>query len=110
MSSGHTFHRFIAASCTLSRTNCNIPGMFSGKAKWLIAAIAIIIVFALLGRRAAGYIPAFATWVESLGAIGPLVFIAGYIIATVALVPGSLLTLAAGALFGLVRGTLFVFV
>jgi uncharacterized membrane protein YdjX (TVP38/TMEM64 family) len=34
----------------------------------------------------------------------------GYIIATVAFVPGSLLTLTAGAIFGLLWGTLWVFV
>ncbi len=43
------------------------------------------------------------------GRLGPLVFIAGYIIATVGFIPGSLLTLAAGAIFGLVKGTIFVF-
>jgi len=84
--------------------------MPASKYKLLIAAIVLVAAVALLGRRAAGYIPAFAAYVESLGPIGPLVFMAGYVIATVALVPGSLLTLAAGALFGLVRGTLFVIV
>ena len=78
--------------------------------RWLLGAVVLAAIFALLGRRAAGYIPAFAAYVGSLGALGPIVFIAGYILATVAFVPGSLLTLAAGALFGLVRGTLFVFV
>jgi uncharacterized membrane protein YdjX (TVP38/TMEM64 family) len=77
---------------------------------WLVAGAGIVVVLLLLGRRAAGYIPAFAGWVESLGALGPIAFIAGYILATVAMVPGLLLTLAGGALFGLVRGTLYVFV
>ena len=53
--------------------------------------------------------PAFAAWVDGLGVWGPLVFIAGYAVATVALVPGSVLTLAAGAIFGLVEGTIYVF-
>jgi uncharacterized membrane protein YdjX (TVP38/TMEM64 family) len=77
---------------------------------WLVAGAGIVVVLLLLGRRAAGNIPAFAGWVESLGALGPIAFIAGYILATVAMVPGLLLTLAGGALFGLVRGTLYVFV
>jgi uncharacterized membrane protein YdjX (TVP38/TMEM64 family) len=77
---------------------------------WLVAGAGIVVVLLLLGRRAAGYIPAFAGWVESLGALGPIAFMAGYILATVAMVPGLLLTLAGGALFGLVRGTLYVFV
>ena len=54
--------------------------------------------------------PSFAAWVEGLGPAGVVAFILGYAIATVALVPGSLLTLAAGALFGLVGGTAVAFV
>lgn len=46
--------------------------------------------------------------VAGAGALGPLVFIAAYAACTVLLVPGSVLTLAAGALFGPVLGTLVV--
>lgn len=77
---------------------------------WLLVVLGALALVLLLGRRAAGYIPAFAAWVDSLGALGPVVFILGYIVATVALVPGLLLTLAGGALFGLLRGTLYVFI
>lgn len=45
-------------------------------------------------------------WVDGLGAIGPLLLVAVYIAATVFLVPGSLLTLGAGFVFGLVQGTI----
>jgi uncharacterized membrane protein YdjX (TVP38/TMEM64 family) len=48
--------------------------------------------------------------VKGLGVWGPVVFIAGYVAATVAFVPGVLLTLAAGAIFGLVRGVLYVLI
>src|SRR4029453_8918021 len=61
------------------------------------------------GRKAGQYIPQFAAWVEGLGVWGPLVFILGYAAAAVAFVPGSLLTLAGGAIFGLARGTAYVF-
>jgi len=84
--------------------------MLNRRTSWLLAGLGAAVVLILLGRRAAGYIPAFAAWIESLGALGAVAFMAGYVAATVALVPGSLLTLAAGALFGLVRGTLFVFI
>lgn len=77
---------------------------------WMLAAAGALVLVLLLGRRGAGHIPAFAEWVDSLGALGPVVFILGYIVATVAMVPGLLLTLAGGALFGLVRGTLYVFI
>lgn len=73
----------------------------------LTAVVAIAAVLAL-GRQLAAFIPAFAQWVESQGAAGPIAFIAGYTVAAVLLVPGSLLTLAAGAIFGLVRGTIYV--
>jgi uncharacterized membrane protein YdjX (TVP38/TMEM64 family) len=48
--------------------------------------------------------------VDGLGAWGPAVFIVGYAIAVVAFVPASLLTLAAGAVFGIGAGTAYVFV
>jgi uncharacterized membrane protein YdjX (TVP38/TMEM64 family) len=76
----------------------------------LVVAVAALAGFVLLGRSAAAYVPAFAERVESLGALGPVVFVAGYIVATVAMVPGSILTLAGGALFGIVQGTLLVFI
>jgi uncharacterized membrane protein YdjX (TVP38/TMEM64 family) len=84
--------------------------MLDRRIRWLTAGLAAVTALILLGRRAAGYIPAFAAWIDSLGAVGAVAFMAGYVGATIALVPGSLLTLAAGALFGLVRGTVFVFI
>ena len=47
------------------------------------------------------------TWVASFGWAGPLVFVLVYVLATILFLPGSLLTLAGGALFGLGLGTLF---
>lgn len=61
------------------------------------------------GRSLGGYVPRFADWVDRQGAWGPIVFILGYALAAVAFLPGSLLTLAAGALFGLAFGTLYAF-
>ena len=49
-------------------------------------------------------------WVDDLGAIAPIAFILIYIIATVAFLPGSVLTLGSGVLFGVVQGSLYVFV
>lgn len=74
-------------------------------------ALAIVVVALLLvfGRRVAAHLPAFASWVEGLGALGPLVFVVSYAVAVVAFVPGSVLTLAGGVLFGLVEGVIYVF-
>jgi len=49
-------------------------------------------------------------WVDGLGAWGPAAFIAGYALAVVAFVPASVLTIAAGAIFGLIAGVAYVFV
>lgn len=73
-------------------------------------AIATAAALWIAGRNLGAYVPRFAAWVDSLGFLGPLVFVLGYAGATVAFIPGSLLTLAAGAIFGLVEGTVYVFV
>ncbi|RME92605.1 MAG: TVP38/TMEM64 family protein [Verrucomicrobia bacterium] len=46
--------------------------------------------------------------VEAWGAWGILVFVVAYVVAAVLLIPGSALTLGAGAVFGLLRGTVIV--
>ena len=48
-------------------------------------------------------------WVDDLGAIAPIAFMLIYIVATVAFLPGSILTLGGGVLFGVVKGSIFVF-
>jgi uncharacterized membrane protein YdjX (TVP38/TMEM64 family) len=73
----------------------------------VVIGLAVLVV---LGRQAGRYVPQFAQWVNGLGVWGPIVFIAGYAVATVAFVPGSLLTLAAGAIFGIVQGVVYVFI
>jgi uncharacterized membrane protein YdjX (TVP38/TMEM64 family) len=76
----------------------------------LVAAALAIAALAFAGRQAGAAVPRFALWVDCLGAWGPAAFMAGYVVAAVAFVPGSLLTLAGGAIFGLLRGTIYVFV
>ena len=77
-----------------------------GRFALVVVALAAL---TMLGRELGGYLPRFAAWVNSLGLLGPVVFISGYVVATVAFVPGALLTLAAGATFGIVKGTIYVF-
>jgi uncharacterized membrane protein YdjX (TVP38/TMEM64 family) len=52
----------------------------------------------------------FAARLETLGPWAPFVFIAVYVVASVAFIPGSLLTLVAGAVFGLSRAIPLVFI
>jgi len=48
--------------------------------------------------------------IDNLGSVGAFAFIGLYIIATVAFLPGSILTLGAGVVFGVVWGSLYVFI
>ncbi len=91
------------------------PDMPMARSRWLLAgkvalAAAGLALLLFLGRQLGAYVPQFAAWVDTLGFWGPLVFILGYAAATVGFIPGSILTLAAGAIFGLARGTLYVFI
>ena len=75
----------------------------------ILLGAAAALAFVLLGRQLGGQVPQFAEWVDGLGFWGPAVFVLGYAAATLVFVPGSLLTMAAGAIFGLGKGTLLVF-
>lgn len=75
---------------------------------WTTAVVAVLVVVFLAGRQLAAFVPAFVGWVQALGWWGPVIFIAGYIVATVAMIPGSVLTLAAGAVFGIGWGFVWV--
>ena len=81
-------------------------GVSVGRVVLLAAAVVGLI---LLGRQGGAYIPIFAEWVKGLGVWGPVAFIAGYVVAAVLFIPGSLLTLAGGAIFGLTKGVMIVF-
>ncbi len=50
------------------------------------------------------------TQIASLGILAPLAFIGIYVIATIAFLPGSILTLGAGLVFGVVWGSMYVFI
>ncbi|MFQ5457563.1 MAG: TVP38/TMEM64 family protein [Myxococcota bacterium] len=76
----------------------------------ILAGVALLVALIFLGREAGAYIPRFAAWVDGLGVWGPVAFIAGYAVAVVGFAPGSVLTLTAGAIFGIVKGTAYVFI
>lgn len=75
-----------------------------------LLAIAAVALLYFLGRWGGRYVPQFTAWVRDLGPMGPIAFILGYVLAAVVGIPGSLLTLAAGAIFGLWFGVAYVFV
>lgn len=76
----------------------------------VVAIVAVVAGLVALGRVFGDRLPVFVEWVRGQGALAPVVFVAGYAAAVVVLVPGSLLTLAAGAIFGLRDGVAIVFV
>ncbi len=79
--------------------------------RWVkpVAALVLLALLVVGGREVAAAIPRFASWVDSLGALGVAIFAFGYTAAVVAFVPASILTLAAGAIFGIPLGTAVVF-
>jgi uncharacterized membrane protein YdjX (TVP38/TMEM64 family) len=71
-------------------------------------AVAVVAVLVIIGRQLSDQLPNLTQSVERLGVWGPIAFIGIYIVSTVAFVPASLLTLAAGALFGVPLGVVYV--
>lgn len=70
------------------------------------AALVLLVAFFLAVRQLplAGWLDAITEPIRSLGPWGPVAFAGIYIVATVLLIPGSLMTLAAGGLFGVALG------
>ena len=80
------------------------------RTSWLRLALGVgaAALLVWLGTRLGGHLPTLVARVAALGPWGAAAFVVGYAVAVVAFVPASLLTLAAGAVFGVVRGTLLV--
>ena len=71
-----------------------------------VIAIALFVAMRFLPVQSWGI--SLSQWIDSLGYLGPLVFILTYAIATAAFIPGSVLTLVAAAVFGFGWGLLWV--
>ena len=70
----------------------------------IVIALAVVAGLALLPVR--DWFAQLQGWIAQLGATGPMVLAAVYVVATVLLIPGSVLTIGAGTLFGLWVGAL----
>jgi uncharacterized membrane protein YdjX (TVP38/TMEM64 family) len=72
----------------------------------ILAVVVVLILVRILGIGER--LGDLREWIVSLGYWGPVAFITLYIVATVAAIPGSAITVVAGALFGSVFGVLWV--
>jgi len=77
--------------------------------KWLVIAVCVgITIWALGVPGISHHLQSGIVGIESLGHWGALLFMLVYVGATVILIPGSILTLGAGAAFGLWKGFFLV--
>ena len=75
--------------------------------RWVLGLVLLAAVGVALTQRGRFDAAALQAWVEGAGAAGPLLFMGLYALATVLFLPGAVITLAGGALFGPLWGTLW---
>jgi uncharacterized membrane protein YdjX (TVP38/TMEM64 family) len=89
----------------MTGTSQTTPATSGGGLPWAKIAIGIValvaLVFAYRLLPISQWVEAFRLWVENLGVLGWIIFMVVYALTTFMLVPGSILTLAAGVAFGL---------
>ncbi len=73
----------------------------------LISLVVLIFILAIL-FGAGEKLGALREWIQSLGTLGPAVFVGLYVLGVVIGIPGSALTVAAGGLFGSLLGVILV--
>jgi hypothetical protein len=77
--------------------------------KWILVGAVVAGLLAASRLAAGGRVDEAARgWISGLGALGYAAFYAIYVVAALLFVPGAALTIGAGFLFGLVRGTAIV--
>ena len=84
-----------------------------GKRRIILAVLVLALLFVLVWRfQLFGQLQALLRQVldaiAPLGFWGPVLFVLLYIVCCIALVPGAVLTLGAGAVFGLLKGSILV--
>jgi len=85
------------------------PASFGRRWKWfLYLGVAVALVFAAKLLNVQVILKETLDWVSRLGPWGAVIFVSIYIVATVLFVPGSVLTLGAGAVFGVIWGSVYV--
>jgi uncharacterized membrane protein YdjX (TVP38/TMEM64 family) len=77
--------------------------------RWGAAVAIVLLIVWRAGHEIAPRLLGIVARIHEFGAIAPIAFILVYAVAVVALIPASLLTIAAGAVFGLLNGALYAF-
>jgi uncharacterized membrane protein YdjX (TVP38/TMEM64 family) len=77
-----------------------------GPALWILAIIGVLVLARALDVQT--YLRAALERIQDLGIWGAALFALLYIVASVLLLPGVILTLGAGAVFGVVKGSILV--
>ena len=75
-----------------------------------IAAIAAALIASTQFVDIQGVLTRALNWINSLGPAAAIVFMVIYIVATVFFIPASILTLGAGVVFGLIKGSIYVYI
>lgn len=78
--------------------------------KWLRIALVLLLIAGIalaVSYRDALSAEALQQWIDGFGLAAPLIFMLIYAVGTVVFLPGSVLTLAGGAIFGPLWGTLY---
>lgn len=74
--------------------------------KWIALVVVLIAIStAVAFLPVKEWVKAFSEWVQTLGALGVVLFIAVYALATVLFLPGWIFTVAAGLIYGVIGGT-----
>ncbi|MBD1888538.1 TVP38/TMEM64 family protein [Coleofasciculus sp. FACHB-SPT36] len=77
---------------------------------FLVAAMIAALIFAAKYFNVQEQLKSALAWIDSLGFWAPVTFMVIYILATVLFIPGSILTLGAGVVFGIFLGSIYVFI
>lgn len=95
-----------------SDSSATNPDAATSKRPWIrivgLLAIVAIAIAASLIFDVSSKLEGVRTWIRDLGALGPVALVGIYVVASVFFIPGSILTLAAGAIYGVVLGYAWV--
>jgi uncharacterized membrane protein YdjX (TVP38/TMEM64 family) len=86
-----------------------VTGRASSRVRWIILAIVVVALFVAARVLPVGeWLRAFQSWVAHKGIWGGVIYGIVYTAAVLLFVPGSVLTIGAGLVFGLLWGTVIV--